>query len=275
MCYSISTWLFQNRSLAETIDDLTHSDFRKIELSGSGSALMNAWEKDCRDVQKLFHRHDIQAVSVHCSRAGRVKLGSSNRDERQKCITENRNFLQRMSESGIGEFVLHPEGLDAPPESISIMDSHQQKSYYAPLVDSLQQLNEEARQLGIRLAVENMQSPASPFASIQQLLQLIENFDRNMGLCLDIGHSFLAGLDARQELQAALQSSRLFSLHLHNIQSEGHRDHILPENGLLDLPWFIETLDKSGFKGQRTIELRPSENPLQELRRAVQVFRTS
>lgn len=251
------------------------SEFREIELSGSGSALMNAWETDCGAVSNLLLRHGLSIVSVHCSRAGRVKLGSSNHKERQECIDENLRFLDLMSKSGIDELVLHPEGLDRLPESSSRIDYCHSHSLFFPLLDSLQQLNERARPLGIRLAIENMQTPASYFASMRQLLQLIEGFDSNVGLCLDVGHSFLAGLDVDQELLTALRSARLFSLHLHNVQAEERQDHILPENGLLNLSGLIEVLDKADFKGQRTIELRPSGTPLQELRQAARTFLTS
>jgi sugar phosphate isomerase/epimerase len=101
------------------------------------------------------------------------------------------------------------------------------------------------------LAVENLGFP------LEYTTSLAEEFDTS--LCLDTGH-VLAGYSGELSLPAALERMlpRLAEIHLH----DGYRapdgragDHLRLGEGQLDVAWFLECLERSGFVGPLIFEV--------------------
>lgn len=84
--YVLSTYIFQQTPFRETMDLLAHCDFRGIELSGTGSELLMAWEQDPRGMIEKLERAGLAVPSIHCTIAGRRSLASPDRDARQVSI---------------------------------------------------------------------------------------------------------------------------------------------------------------------------------------------
>ena len=275
MSFAVSTWICQDCSTEEAVDILAGSGFAELELSGTGSALMSAWQTDGPGTTARLARHGLKATSVHCSKAGRVGLGSSDRDERDRAVQENMSFLRNMAESGVQQLILHPEGVarsmvaSGHPSGAAVLGWDDQH-----LRDSLSRLADCAGELGLVLAVENMQSAVAAFTTMDSLLDLIGGLGGHVGLCHDVGHSLLAGLDAEREMRRALRSGRLFSLHLHHVSVDEVDHLLLPQGGQPDLNVLLADLDKAQFPGQKTIELRPNPavDPRSVLQSAAKVF---
>ena len=255
MNHAISTWVYQDCPVEQAVELLAGSRFSAVELSGTGSALMTAWQNDGPGTTALLGRHGIAIASVHCSRTGRAHLGSSNRHARNGAVQENIAFLRNMAGCGIRQLVLHPEGVENITSGPASLGGAAGDDQY--LREALSRLADCAGALGVNLAVENMQAASSPFASVRNLLAAIAGLGDHVGLCHDVGHSLLAGLDPGREMALALASGRLLSLHLHHVRGDG-TDHLLLEDGNPDLQALLTRLDKACFSGQCTIELRPA-----------------
>ena len=77
----------------------------------------------------------------------------------------------------------------------------------------------------------------------------------NVGCCLDTSHANLAGGDPVEALRRI--GSRLIALHVSD--NDGERDlHALPGEGSVDWPAFLRELQRTGYTGVFTMEVRGS-----------------
>lgn len=252
--FAISTWILRDVPLEQAMTLLGESDFDIIELSGTGSALLVAWEQDCVGAMRRFESAGISVPSIHCTTQGRRGLDFTDQAARQACIALNAQCFERMKESGIPEMVLHAGGEDAA----EVGEDPERRKFAR---DSLQRLADLAGDMGLRIAVENAQKTAGPTASMARLSELVEGLGDHVGLCHDVGHSALAELDPVEETRSALATGRLFSLHLHDVDPDG-ADHAMPGEGHLALDALVDELDRAGFSGLGTIELKPFESDI-------------
>ncbi len=250
--YGFSTWILRDVSLEGALSCIENSGFDALELAGTGSALLTAWEKDCKGVMQTLESMGVTVYSVHCSQLGRNWLDSPDTSQRRKSLDENLRYFERMYTSGIPELVLHAGG-DTSESASEPMGPRRDRAR-----ESLHWLAERAAAMGLKIAAENAQKQSGTSASIEGVLDLIRAEEEHVGLCHDVGHSVLAGLDPVAETIVALNSGRLFSLHLHDVTAV-HSDHVIPRQGNLPLDQLIGTLDAVGFPGGRTLEIRPSE----------------
>ncbi len=254
--YSISSWIVRDiRPFESAAELLAESGFKKIELSGTGSVLFEDWQKDCRGTTKKLEDLELEISSIHCPGGARSDLASTDDSAREKSLEINISFFEKMRDCGITEYVLHPgEGYTESPAK-----EEQNKK-------SILYLAEHAGKNGIRLEIENTLAKPCPRATVGELAELIRGTGAHVGLCLDIGHSARAGLDPLDEVCGGLDSGRLFSLHLHDLNSE-KTDHFPPGEGILDMARIIEELDSRGFSGSRIVEIRPCEEAEEAARR--------
>ena len=108
-----------------------------------------------------------------------------------------------------------------------------------------------ARKAGVRLLLENIISSGT---RVRRLIELLDDVDpdREVGLCLDLGHAHVEG-NVVEELQAALP--RLHHLHVHD--NDGCTDaHLPPGQGTLPWTEVLQTLHRAGFDGLAALEMR-------------------
>ena len=251
MQYAISTWIVEAEPADEAIRLLADAGFRKAELSGGVSPLLQAWEEDPVGVRRKLDMVGIDVPSVHCPRAGRL-LDVADGAEREASASANVEYFEWMKECGIPEIVIHPTS------SAGMSTDEERSAVRARSVESLKTLAESAGQLGIRLAVENLGTADRPGSSMADLLDMIDGLGDHVGLCLDIGHSNMAGFDILDELRRATDAGKLFSLHIHDVNEDG-KDHFMPGEGRLLLDTFVAALDRARFSGGRILEISPPQ----------------
>ena len=83
--YGISTWIANSLYTNEAVDRLSASGFREVEISGSGSGLLEEWENDPADVCQKLESVDIRVLSIHSPVAGR-RLDDADKAVRQASI---------------------------------------------------------------------------------------------------------------------------------------------------------------------------------------------
>lgn len=135
----------------------------------------------------------------------------------------------------------------------------------APLVrmqrigDQLELLLKRARQLGVRLSVENHADFKVPV-----LLEMINGIDdQYLGLCLDLGNSFRVGDDINQ-LMESVDTSRIFMIQAKEIDQMADNVPGMPigwwptvhfGSGKIDIANRVNRLIQRGYSGPIAIEL--------------------
>ena len=69
--YGISSWIVNDLPADEAIQKLAAPGFRKIEISGSGSPLLQKWEDEPVSACQKLKSAGMSVLSVHCPVAGR------------------------------------------------------------------------------------------------------------------------------------------------------------------------------------------------------------
>ncbi len=253
--YGISGWIVSALTTDEAIEGIKCSDFNELELSGTGSGLLKAWEDGPVATCQKLSSVDIQVPSIHGPTAGR-RLDHADEVARQASIAANFVYFDKMKSSGIPEIVIHPTGAGDFSTQEKSAESR------ARSVESLKSLAERAGQMGLRLAVENL-GRGRPGSTLSDLLEMIEGTGDHVGICFDVGHAEQAGLDLIHELKTAASAGKLFSLHIHDVSDAGG-DHFIPGEGRIDWDAFISELDACGFRGGRILEISPPEADVAE-----------
>ena len=251
--YGISSWIVSTLPAEKAAEALSVSGFKEVEVSGSDSPFVKAWEQDPSGIMAGLNRAGIEVRSVHNPVDGR-SLDAEDKTIRQASVDRNLEYIRLVRESGAEELVVHPRG------SSSASAKEKQAASKAWSMESLAAIAEGASVAGIRLAVENLPGGMSSMgrrsvgSTVAELLEMVNGLGDHVGLCLDVGHVVLSGLDPIAELGNAGQ--RLSSLHLHDVSSE-NRDHFIPGEGRIDWESFLSALDAKNLEVIRTLEISP------------------
>ncbi|MCX6095182.1 MAG: sugar phosphate isomerase/epimerase [Candidatus Bipolaricaulota bacterium] len=133
----------------------------------------------------------------------------------------------------------------------------------------IRRLARDAREAGIRLALENGRDDAW---ALDRALEEIgdDPEETNLGICVDVGHVHLSpSVPSDRPIRWYLEryAGQLVHLHLHdNVGLED--EHRLPGEGTADWRDTLATLDEIGFAGTATLELLPEGDLLEALSRA-------
>ena len=122
-------------------------------------------------------------------------------------------------------------------------------------------LLEQARQFGVRIALENMYQydprrgviTTDVFAIPQRYAAFYDALgDENALCCVDIGHCGIAGVDPVRMLRT--MGARVAALHV-NDNLFRTDDHMIPGHGLLDWDEITKALAEIGYRGDLTFEV--------------------
>ena len=197
----------------------------------------------------LYARCEVDQVARWLSEYGLRLLNVHGSNGREKCwyapeayrreagIELVRNRLEMAARLG-GDVVIMHAVLD-PSEDVS--------SFWDALFRSLDALQPEARSLGVRIAVENLNDPGHWDIVVRILDAYPPDY---VGLCYDSGHGNKKddGLSHLERLQ-----DRLIAVHLHD--NNGLADqHLIPFTGTLDWDRLAGVLARSAYSAPVNIE---------------------
>ena len=263
---ALSTWLASRFEVSEAIAKLGAAGFDRVEISCAQSPLGRAWEDDPVAVVGLLGDAGMDACSVHDPDTGRF-LDVADDDRRRQAIEQTAGYVRRCRDSGVGLVVVHATSTDglAPGDTASRRVERSR--------DSLRCLAALAGECGVRLAVETLPGRAGqrPDETVAGLLGLIEGLGDHVGVCIDVGHTWMSGHDPVSEI--AMAGERLFSLHLHDVK-EGRHDHHLPGEGELDFEAMLDQLVGMRFEGLAVLEISPRDETIDEAVAALSAVRT-
>lgn len=222
--FAFSTSLFREVSLAEGLDTIAAAGFTKVEVWADRSHLDARVAPDTSALRAQLGRLGVQVHSVHLPWA-ELRLGHPEPALLATWLPLWRDTLELAAQLDAGLAVIHVTS-DTKTLPGDLYDASR-----AIMQDAVGRLAEDARRLGLRLALENLPhlSPERRRfgASLDDLVAAFP--DEEIGFCLDIGHAAVNQRDVAAEIHAAGQ--RLISIHA--ASNDGQADlHWLPSLGL-------------------------------------------
>jgi inosose dehydratase len=119
----------------------------------------------------------------------------------------------------------------------------------APSLDAIPFLDKMVNEFDIKLAIHN-HGPEDKgfFPSPFDVMRAVEKFDKRIGLCIDVGHTARAGVDAAESILKCHE--RLYDLHMKDISALGDRNTpIEGGRGILDSKSILAALLKIKYQG--------------------------
>ena len=129
--------------------------------------------------------------------------------------------------------------------------------------------DKKVRESGIKLAIHN-HGPGDPlYPTPGSVLDKVRTMDPRLGLCLDIGHCLRAGVEPSEAAEAA--AARLLDIHLKDVTAaSAEGGPVEAGRGVVDLPRFLRTLAKLGYRGTTSFEYeKDGKDPLPGLAESV------
>jgi sugar phosphate isomerase/epimerase len=111
----------------------------------------------------------------------------------------------------------------------------------SPDPDSMPILEAMVKEFDIRLAIHNHGPEDKRFPSPYDIWKAVERYDRRIGLCIDVGHTTRAGVDAAEAIRRC--SERLYDCHLKDVDGAvASGKTIEAGRGVIDLPAVMKAL---------------------------------
>jgi inosose dehydratase len=128
----------------------------------------------------------------------------------------------------------------------------------APQESLLPVVEKVVRETDIALAIHNHGPDDRRYPSPESAYRLVENMDRRMGLCIDIGHTQRLGLDPSAEAERFFD--RLFDLHVKDVTSATAKGETIEiGRGVIDIPKLLRTLIRLRYTGTLHVEYEKDE----------------
>jgi sugar phosphate isomerase/epimerase len=120
----------------------------------------------------------------------------------------------------------------------------------APTHENLPLIEKLVKEYNIRVAIHNHGPGDKNFPTPQSVLDAVRTMDPRVGLCIDIGHTTLAGVDVVQAIAAA--GPRLFETHFRDLNAKNVEVPV--GDGVIPIPAIFRQLMKQGYPGTCSLE---------------------
>jgi sugar phosphate isomerase/epimerase len=198
-----------------------------------------SWCVDAAAVSGALRRHGLSVVG---HTAFYLPLASAFESIRKAAVDELRVCLELFAKIGARWMNVHPDR-HAP--------MHDRRFFIQRNLQSLRDLEADARRLGVGLMIENLPGEFNNAAQLGELLDPLPE----LGLHLDIGHAnLLVRCNTAEEILFAY-GSRLRHVHLHDNKG-GHEDMHMPLGaGTVDVARALRALKAAKYDSTITLEV--------------------
>ena len=130
-------------------------------------------------------------------------------------------------------------------------------------------VHEKVQECDIRVAIHNHGPGDRVYPKPGDAYEKIKKLDRRVGLCIDVGHTILAGVDPIAAVRQC--ADRLLDMHLKDVTAAtGSGKTIEAGRGILDFPQFLAALIEIGYSGFASFEFeKDPKDPLAGLAETV------
>lgn len=141
-----------------------------------------------------------------------------------------------------------------------------------PQKEDLEYLSTKVQEYEIRYAIHNHGPEDKLYPNATVIVELIENLDKRIGLCFDIGHNMRDGHDPIRDLNR--YKDRIFDIHLKDVsaaEAEGKTCEL--GRGVIDIPAFVDMLKKVNYAGICALEYeKDMKDPMAGIAESVGYF---
>ena len=198
-----------------------------------------SWRVDPRRIKTALDDHGLGVVG---HTAYYLPIANPFESLRRAAVDELKRCLDLFAVVGSPWMNVHPDRY-AP--------MHERSYFIERDLDSLRELIDHGRSLGVGVMVENL---PGDFNSVAQLAELLEPIP-DLGLHLDIGHAnLLVESNTASDLISAY-GPRVKHVHLHDNKGGSGDLHLPLGAGSIDLRKHVETLKRSGYDSTITLEV--------------------
>ena len=211
----------------------------------------DGWERTVEEIGLLCEKHKLPVHQTH----GNTYVGKQWDDPTYPYHElQHRTTLRSVTATamlGGSVTVLHPMNLPAD----KLYDQKKAKDaairYLSPYI-------EEAKRVGICIAVENMVDFGGfrrryCGGDVWELIDLVDTInDPSVGICLDTGHANISHVDTAEAIRA--MGGRLKALHINDNLANGKDDHLFPYFGSVDWAETVKALKEIGYRGDFAYE---------------------
>jgi sugar phosphate isomerase/epimerase len=118
----------------------------------------------------------------------------------------------------------------------------------APPPDAVPLLDKFVKEFDIKLAIHNHGPEDKQFPSPYDVMKAVENHDKRIGLCIDVGHTARAGVDPAESILKC--RDRLYDVHMKDISVMGNRNTPIESGrGILNSKSILAALLKIKYQG--------------------------
>jgi len=259
----LSTGCFYHMSIFEVLDIIRQNGIAILEVCSSRDHLDYHDLDTVKRAAAEISKRGIQTYSFHAPFGRDIDISALDDARRERSLAEVLTAVHAAGALHARYFVLHPgpEESDRPPA----------EAYLRRLSNAsgcLGRVAEACNRYGMRLALENM-LPHLLFGPMPDLFWLLGSLKtRNIGVCLDTGHAFLA-----QSLYGQIDNLGAHLLMMHAADNHGKEDdHLPPGKGDIEWPRIVAALSRIKFKGPVILELsgREGDDPAARLQEVIE-----
>ncbi|SHJ04201.1 Tat (twin-arginine translocation) pathway signal sequence [Tangfeifania diversioriginum] len=128
-----------------------------------------------------------------------------------------------------------------------------------PQHELLEYVEEKVKSYDIKLAIHNHGPGDDLYPSAESAYNLIKNMDTRMGLCIDIGHTKRIDRDPEQDVKDFFD--RVHDIHIKDVTAaKAEGTTCIVGRGVINIPSFLETIVKMGYKGTIALEYEADGN---------------
>jgi sugar phosphate isomerase/epimerase len=248
----LSTGCFYHRSILDCLPLIRESGFSMIEVCSTPEHLDFRDSKSVQRAADKIAELGMEAYSFHAPFAPNIDISSSDDAQRAKSVAEILKAADAAAILRVHYFVLHPG-----PENPATIPAEEQLPRMQHVVDSLNQVAHQCKELGIMCVLEN-KLPHLLFGNTSDILWILDGINSaEVGVCLDTGHAFLAG-DIHNLVHKL--SSHLRMIHAHDNQGADD-NHLPPGDGKIDWKKFLCHLVEVRFRGTFILEMAGHDDP--------------
>ena len=142
-----------------------------------------------------------------------------------------------------------------------------------PNPELLAYTEEKVKETNIRMAIHNHGPEDKLYPSPKDIYDRIKDMDPRVGLCIDIGHTFRAGVLPEKAVKE--YKSRLFDLHIKDVTAMAKDAKVIEVGrGAINFSAFVEALEKINYSGICSIEYeKDMTDPLVGMAESVGYFK--
>lgn len=211
-------------------------DFIDLTLEPPAAAV---WQVDLKELGKVLSEAGLGVVG---HTAFYLPIANPFEEVRRGAVAEMRRCLDAFAQLGAKWVNFHPD---------RHTPMHEREFFVKRNLQSIGELLEYARQIGVGVMVENV---PGEFNTVKQLGELLDPAPE-LGLHLDIGHCNLMVRENTADSILAAYGNRLRHVHLHDNKGGHHDLHLPLGTGTVDTPRYVRELKAVGYDGTITLEV--------------------